>query len=94
MTTKAETLLRTRIIKRLRQERPGFWFVVHGSSMQISGLPDILGCYKGRFVGLEVKMPGEEPDPIQSHRLASIIRAGGFAGVVESPDEALAIVPA
>lgn len=94
MATKPETLLRTRIIKRLVKERPGFWAVIHGSAMQMSGLPDIVGCYRGRFVGLEVKVPGEKPDPIQSHRLESIIRAGGIAGVIESPDDALRLVPA
>lgn len=94
MTTKTETLLRTRIIKRLQKERPGFWMVVHGSAMQQAGVPDLIGCYRGRFVGLEVKVPGEEPDPLQSHRLNQIIRAGGIAGVIESPDDALRLVPA
>lgn len=96
-TPKQETLLRDRIIKRLRQERPGFWVVIHGSAMQQRGLPDILGCYNGRYVGFEVKVPGEETSGLataQRHTLEAITRAGGVAGVIASPEEALELLPA
>lgn len=93
---KPETLLRGRIIKRLRQERPGFWVVLHGSAMQKAGMPDILGCYKGRYVGLEVKTPDNKAGATQkqAYTLEEITRAGGIAGVISSVEQALDLVPA
>ncbi len=43
-----------------------------------SGEPDILACYQGTFIGLEVKRPGNEPTALQRVKLASINRAGGL----------------
>ena len=92
--TKHETLRRTRIIGRLRSERRGFWTVIHGGAYQARGIPDIVGCYQGRYVGLEVKEPDEQADPLQAHRIEQIIRAGGIAGVITSYEEAEALLDA
>lgn len=94
MPSKPETLLRNRIKKRLLEERPGFWQVIHGSAVQARGLPDIVGCWKGRYVGLEVKVPGKELEPIQAHRIKQILRAGGIAGGITSYEEAEALLDA
>lgn len=91
---KPETLLRSRIKAALERERPGFWLVVHGSAMQQAGVPDLVGCYMGRFCGLEVKMPGKGTTTLQAHTLGMILAAGGIAGVVTSVEEALRLVPA
>jgi hypothetical protein len=91
MPSKPETLLTGRILVRLRRERPGLWVKIHGSPFQRKGLPDIIGCYRGRFVGLEVKVPGREAEvtPLQAHTLSEIRHSGGVAGVVSSPDQAI-----
>lgn len=44
----------------------------------------------GRFVALEVKKPGGRVEPEQEAWLEAVRRAGGFAAVVHSPEEALA----
>lgn len=44
-----------------------------------AGVPDILACIQGRFVGIEVKKPGETPKPIQMAFLKAIRAAGGIA---------------
>lgn len=77
-----------RILLRLRQEYPGFWKKIHGSAYQSAGLPDIIGSYRGRFVGFEVKMPGKKATPKQEHTLGEITLAGGIAQVISSYDEA------
>jgi len=51
-----ESKLTTQIIKALKKHG-GFWFKVHGSAYQTTGIPDIIGCYRGRFVAFEVKLP-------------------------------------
>ena len=78
MTVKSETRLVKRIMDILRQNDV-FCFKVHGSPFQMSGLPDIVGCHRGRFIAIEVKITGKEPSPLQYQRLKQINRCGGFA---------------
>ena len=89
-----ETPITQKIIEALRKEG-GFWFKSHGNMYQMAGLPDIIGCYKGRFVGIEVKRPSRKESgvsPIQAHRLKQIAEAGGISGVASSVEDALAIL--
>ena len=44
-----------------------------------AGVPDILACIKGKFIGIEVKKPGETPKPLQTQFLLAIRQAGGIA---------------
>lgn len=55
------------------------------------GTPDLVGILApaGRVVGLEVKQPGEQPDPIQRHVHDVWRRAGAFVAVVRSVDDAV-----
>jgi hypothetical protein len=47
-----------------------------------SGVPDVLCCYKGRFVGIECKANGGKATALQIHNLNSIEIAGGVALLV------------
>ena len=44
-----------------------------------AGVPDILSCIKGRFVAIEVKIPGETPKPHQVAFLEAVIKCGGVS---------------
>ena len=35
-----------------------FFWKEHGGPYGSAGIPDIICCYKGRFLGLEAKLPG------------------------------------
>jgi Holliday junction resolvase len=48
-----------------------------------SGVPDILCCYKGRFVGIECKANGGKPTALQLHNLNQIEIAGGLALIID-----------
>jgi Holliday junction resolvase len=50
-----------------------------------AGVPDIVACYQGRFIGVEVKREGKEPTPIQNRRLNEIRthRGIGVAGTAK-----------
>lgn len=52
-----------------------------------AGVPDILVCIDGKFVGIEVKRPGKEATPLQFHHLRRIEEAGGVAFVAHGVDE-------
>ena len=47
-----------------------------------SGVPDIVGCYKGVFFGLECKAGKNKPTALQWKNIAEINKAGGIAFVV------------
>lgn len=64
----------------------------HGGMYGTAGIPDIICCYRGRFVAFEVKVPGNLPTPLQKSTLEKIRRAGGTAEVVRSLDEVKAVL--
>lgn len=71
----------------------GIWhYKTHGAIDQRRGLPDIICCYNGWFVGLEVKRPGRTATDLQAFTIKQIRLAGGIAGVVHSVEEALALL--
>lgn len=74
-------------IKRVLAERSAWHIKTHGASMQVSGIPDIIACYRGRFVGLEVKDHKGNPTPLQKYELECIATAGGVSAVVRSVEE-------
>lgn len=46
------------------------------------GVPDVLACVNGYFVGIEVKAQNGHPSELQLHNIEEIRKAGGFAYVV------------
>lgn len=93
MTKQRESKLSQRIMKALRSHGI-FCFKVHGSEMMESGLPDIVACVEGFFVGLETKHPETRSDvsPKQEIIHNRIRVAGGICEVVCSVEEALDVV--
>lgn len=61
-----------------------FFWKEHGGPYGTSGVPDIICCYKGRFLGLEVKLPTGTLTELQKRTIEKINRAGGIASRVES----------
>ena len=60
-----------------------FFWKEHGGPYGTSGVPDIICCYKGRFLGLEVKLPTGVLTELQKRAIEKINRAGGLASRVE-----------
>lgn len=69
-----------------------FFWKEHGGPYGTSGVPDIICCYKGRFLGLEAKLPGGRLTELQKRALDKINRAGGIARRVESVDDVRAVI--
>lgn len=86
-----ESTLQKKILKDLRL-KGGFWINTHGSPMQMRGLPDIVGCYGGKFFGFEVKRPGAVLTPLQAFAIEKIQEAGGVASQISSFEEAEALL--
>lgn len=62
----------------------GVWFIKYwaGSKFTKDGIPDILCCINGFFVGVEVKAPNGKPSPLQMYNIRKIRKAGGVAFVL------------
>jgi hypothetical protein len=43
-----------------------------------SGIPDIIACYAGKFISIEVKREGKAPTAIQTRRMEEISKSGGI----------------
>lgn len=64
-------------------ESQGAWYVKYfANSFTKSGIPDILACVNGYFVGVEVKAQGGKPSELQLYNVKKIREAGGFAVVL------------
>src|SRR5262245_3145449 len=88
---RAESLVDARIMKMLRA-RPRLTVIKVGRD----GWPDRILCYRGVFIGIEIKSErqGHNPTARQARRLAQIQRAGGLAGVVRSTEDVLPMLDA
>ena len=69
-----------------------FYFKEHGGLYGTSGIPDIVCCYKGRFLGFEAKLPGGRLTELQKRAIDRINRAGGIARRVESMEDVKAVI--
>jgi hypothetical protein len=76
----SETRLKEKVVAMLRRNYPGIFFYKAADKFQ-SGIPDLIGCYKGRFFGLELKFGVNRATRLQEHVLQKIRAAGGMAGV-------------
>jgi Holliday junction resolvase len=70
-------------IKKFLDDR-GAYFIKYWAGAQYtkSGIPDILACINGYFVGVEVKAQNGKPSEIQLFNIKKINNAGGFAFVL------------
>jgi hypothetical protein len=59
-----------------------YHFMPPGMGLGRSGIPDIIGCYKGRFVAIECKAGKGKVTALQERELIAICNAGGFTFVV------------
>ena len=75
--------LSRRILSFLR-ERGAWAFLVHGSPLLNEGIPNILACYRGTFLAIEVNPNDRRLSKLQKIELGRISCAGGFSAVVYS----------
>lgn len=66
-------------IKKLIRARGGWVVKIHGGPYQDSGTPDLLACYKGMFIAIEVKTARGVTRPEQRVAQEAVSAAGGYA---------------
>jgi hypothetical protein len=78
----------TAAIQRYLRTLPAcFFWKEHGGPYGQNGIPDLIVCYHGRFVALEVKGPEGKLSALQSVTIRKIINAGGVAAEVRSVND-------
>jgi hypothetical protein len=88
MTT-PETKVKKAVTKILEQYGAYHFFpATHGYGR--SGVPDIVACYRGKFIGIECKAGKGVPTALQLKELRLIDEAGGCSFVVR--EDTLALV--
>lgn len=82
-----EKTITNQILKYLKTEPECFAFKEHGGLYGVSGLPDIICCYKGKFMAFEVKTEKGKLSKLQEITIKRINEAGGMAVKVTSLQE-------
>ena len=81
MAMTPESKVKKKVVDILRAAGAYHFFPATGGFGR-SGVPDIIVCFKGRFIGIECKAGDNTPTALQQRELMRIIDAGGSAFVV------------
>jgi len=81
MAMTPEAKVKKVVVKQLKELGAYYFYPVTGGYGG-SGVPDIIGCYEGRFFGIECKAGKNKPTPLQEKNLTDIDNNGGIAVVV------------
>ncbi len=82
-----EKTITNQILKYLKSLPECFAFKEHGGLYGTAGIPDIIVCYKGKFVAFEVKNENGKLSKLQEITFAKIRNAKGMAFKVTSLEE-------
>ena len=77
------------VIAQLKQLGAYYFYPVTGGYGR-SGVPDIIACLGGKFIGIECKAGKNKPTPLQEKNLKEILGAGGVALVINETNMDLA----
>ncbi len=70
-------------IKKYLESKECYFVKYFANRMTKVGVPDILACVNGHFLGIEVKAENGRPSDLQIHNVKKIHDAGGFAVIVK-----------
>ena len=73
-------------IKKFLTEQGCYHFKFFANSYTKRGIPDLIACVNGYFVGIEVKAEDGKPSELQLYNVRKIQEAGGIAMVLYPKD--------
>lgn len=77
-----ESVFQKKCISLLRKKGAYVENISGGSIHQSAGISDLVCCYKGIYLGLELKTGNYKPTELQKSKLNNVIRAGGVGQVI------------
>jgi len=81
MVMTPEAKVKKVVVRQLKLLGAYYFYPVTGG-YGMSGVPDIVGCFQGKFFGIECKAGSNKPTALQLKNLVDIELAGGIAVVV------------
>lgn len=81
MASTPEKKVKDKVVAQLKELGAYYFYPVTGGWGN-SGVPDIVVCHRGRFIGIECKAGKNKPTKLQELNLKKIKDAGGIALVV------------
>lgn len=78
-----EKLFETKVCKFLKDLKKTWFFKVHGSMFQRSGVPDIVGIINGTFFALELKAENGKPTALQVYNVKQLNWCGAYARIIK-----------
>jgi hypothetical protein len=81
MAMTPEAKVKKKVVAHLKTLGAYYFYPVTGGYGK-SGVPDIIGCYKGLFFGIECKAGKNKPTPLQEKNLNDIKLNQGIALVI------------
>lgn len=82
MAATPESLVKKKVVAILKEYGAYFFYPVTGGYGR-SGVPDIVCCWKGRFIGIECKAKGGTVTQLQMKNLNEITDKGGISLIVD-----------
>jgi len=82
MADTPEKKVKSKVVTQLKALGAYYFYPVTGG-YGASGVPDIVACLKGRFIGIECKAKGNKPTTLQQMNLDQIAAQGGIALVID-----------
>jgi Holliday junction resolvase len=76
-----EAKVKKRVVNVLKENGAYYFFPATGGYGR-SGVPDIVACYRGVFIGIECKAGNNKPTALQEAEMRKIREANGFTLVV------------
>ena len=76
-----EAKVKRKVTNKLKEMGAYYFFPMTGGYGR-SGVPDIIGYYRGRFFGIETKAGNNKPTALQMKNLKDIDSQGGIALVI------------
>ncbi len=76
-----EAKVKKKVVNVLKENGAYYFFPATGGYGR-SGVPDIVACYRGVFIGIECKAGNNKPTALQESELRKIREANGFTLVV------------
>ena len=76
-----EAKVKKRVVNVLKENGAYYFFPATGGYGR-SGVPDIVACYRGVFIGIECKAGSNKPTALQEAEMRKIREANGFTLVV------------
>ena len=81
MAMTPEKRVKDKVVKLLK-EAGVYYFYASTHGFGRSGVPDLVCCLNGHFIGIECKAGKNKPTPLQEKEMAAIRTAGGTTLVV------------